>query len=742
MADFSFSDLANQYATARLKPYTDLYNDPQAAITNRVYGDLGLNSPDQTGNIKPKSTTVAYNDDGTHSYTHKFDVAPTDYSLFSQPTQPAEQTRSFAPPVQQPVAQPPQPTGPQVQFVQQANPTPVQTPQPAMQQPAMQQPAPAPVTAPVAPTAVEQPAPAPAPAPVAPTAQLAPPAAGASSEGTAGEAEAQANMQQQQQQEQQPPKTQDEIHHDAVVAARNETNPSQRLSAYSNLLADKTVSPENKALAQRFIAEDYLKERDRAEAEKKIQEATPNDLARYMREKSGKEGSLVKAILYARLGLTDLAQKEQDLISPTVRTGAELLDGKRYTVERNRDGDIVKAFNAQGKSADQTELAQLSANSVGKIAAAKPGAEYKGPNGEIGRVVTVNKPNGMTETYIESNGTRISPEDAKSWKPTSLINANVKSEKTTEETIKRQANQTTELGNRKETSAQITQAHAGGTAFNRAAGSAAGRLGTELGTSVPFAQMGGGGGVRPAAGAATSGVNTGAPAGPVGAGPRVTEPANVARQTEENVPGKPPAYDSTLSPMQNKEIQKNWAAENKKILTDFAPSGGAGKQIVAITTATNHINDDLKPLVSALKLGDYKTANKIAQKFDIWSGGADVTNYNFVAHAVADEVSKTLTNGSAGALGDRQAMEAHFDSIASKQGLDGVIKEAERVMAGKTESLEAQYKRSGRRDFYTNVVSDPRVKEVVDRIRADRNVIGGQAPQGTVKSGARWKEVQ
>ena len=101
MADFSFGDLASQYASARLKPYTDLYNDPQAAITNRVYGDLGLNAPDQTGNIRPKSTTVAYNDDGTHSYTHKFDVAPVDYSLFGGSPQPAEQTRSFAPQVQQ-----------------------------------------------------------------------------------------------------------------------------------------------------------------------------------------------------------------------------------------------------------------------------------------------------------------------------------------------------------------------------------------------------------------------------------------------------------------------------------------------------------------------------------------------------------------------------------------------------------------------------------------------------------------
>ena len=40
------------------------------------------------------------------------------------------------------------------------------------------------------------------------------------------------------------------------------------------------------------------------------------------------------------------------------------------------------------------------------------------------------------------------------------------------------------------------------------------------------------------------------------------------------------------------------------------------------------------------------------------------------------------------------------------------------------------------------MVSDPRVKTVVDRIRAERNVRSGQAPQGTIVSGAKWKEVQ
>jgi hypothetical protein len=642
-----------------------------------------------------------------------------------------------------PVAPTPQPQPvAQAQPAPEAAPAPIvaapvaPTPQPQPQAQPMAQAQSQPVVAPVAPQAVQaqaQPQPAPQAQP-----QLAPAGAGASAEGNAGEAEAQAAMNPFERIAAEK-KTPDELHHDAIVSARNETDPSKRLTAYAGLLADKNVSPENKALANRFIAEDYLKERDKAEAEKKIQEATPNDLARYMKEKP-KEGSLIKAMLYARLGLTDLAQKEQELISPTTRTGAELLDGQRYTVERNRDGDIVRAFNAQGKSADQTEIAQLSANSVGKIAAAKPGAEYKGPNGEIGRVVTVNKPNGATETYIESNGVRISPEDAKSWKPTSLVNANIKSEKTTEETIKRQENQTTEQGKRKETSAQITQAHAGATAFNKAAGGAAGRLGTEMGTTVPFAQMGGGGGgARPPL-SMPGGAPGQPPAAPAGAGAAPgAGPLPTGAQTPR--PGEPPAYNPTLSPMQNREVQKNWASENQKLINNFADSSKpANKAIQALKTSANHISDML-PAIENLQNGKYPTANAISNAFDKATGGSRVTNMEAIGPAVGAEIMKTF-NSAMGTESERKHIADAFDAARSPQQLKDAVKMYEGLMVGKLKPLADDYERTGRKDFWTNIVKDPAVKNMYDRHIAEQNVRNNMPANGTTSTGVKFKVIQ
>ena len=153
----------------------------------------------------------------------------------------------------------------------------------------------------------------------------------------------------------------EDIQQQAVINARNESDPMKRRDSYSKLLADPNVSEGTKAMATRFIAEDFMKQRDIAKANQDIQEATPTDLARYMKDKS-KEGSYVKAILLSRLGLTDLAQKEMELISPTI-TMASAVDseGKKYTVGRNKNGSIVTGFDSAGRSVNQEKLADLSA---------------------------------------------------------------------------------------------------------------------------------------------------------------------------------------------------------------------------------------------------------------------------------------------------------------------------------------------------------------------------------------------
>jgi hypothetical protein len=157
------------------------------------------------------------------------------------------------------------------------------------------------------------------------------------------------------------PLTVDQQNNDFIIAARNETDPAKRRNMFAQIMAREDVNEGSKTLANRLMAEDYLKQRNIAEAEQKIAQATPNDLSRYMRERT-KEGSYVKAVLYARLGLNDLAQKEQELLSPSLKMGSAIdSTGKQYTVERDSKGAIVRGFDDTGKTIGQETLANLSA---------------------------------------------------------------------------------------------------------------------------------------------------------------------------------------------------------------------------------------------------------------------------------------------------------------------------------------------------------------------------------------------
>ena len=156
----------------------------------------------------------------------------------------------------------------------------------------------------------------------------------------------------------------DEQHQQLIIDAHNEKDPVRRQQMLGRLLQDEGVSKENKMMANEILARDYLDVKKTREAEKKVANLKDTDIARYMKDKSV-EGSYVKAILFARLGLNDLARQEQEKINPSVAMGSEIgADGQRYSVVRNKEGFITKAFDTTGKEADDATVASLSANAM------------------------------------------------------------------------------------------------------------------------------------------------------------------------------------------------------------------------------------------------------------------------------------------------------------------------------------------------------------------------------------------
>jgi hypothetical protein len=415
-ASRSLGDIAGAYmnkrvdqAQQRVADVGEMFTDPQAALEKRLGMTGGAVDTEPTP-VKQTITT----DPTTGEQKMKIEGSVRDLSAANPltPTVSGPAVPTAMPPAAEPQAAPQQ-TAPQAQAQPMARPTPV--------------PAQLPAAGPIDPNAprpdigqVPTPGPgvqvagapgAPMPAvPVAPTTMAAAPAGGqtpaavadASGASVAQIAEARADTTPEQRQQQ------------AVIDAKNEKDPARRRQMFAQLIADQSVSEGTKTLANRFMAEEYMKQQDVAQANRKIEEATPTDLARYMREQK-KEGSYVKAILLSRLGLNRLADQEMELINPTLSMTNMVDDkGNRYSVETDKNGKIRRAFDTNGKSAGQEEIAKLQAAGGTLKGVEVEAGIFKDPTGGVsGSFVLERRPGGSQYREVGSNRIATSEESAK-----------------------------------------------------------------------------------------------------------------------------------------------------------------------------------------------------------------------------------------------------------------------------------------------------------------------------------------
>jgi len=202
---------------------------------------------------------------------------------------------------------------------------------------------------------------------------------------------------------------------------------------------------------------------------------------------------------------------------------------------------------------------------------------------------------------------------------------------------------------------------------------------------------------KPAAASATQ-----APTAPT----QGTTPGQVASQDLS----KPPAYDNALSPLANKELQKNWAANRKKITTDFI-TGKQGQTVQSLNVAVDHL-DTLADAAKALNNGDVKLFNQVANAYSKNTGEPAVTDFNALKTIVGSEVAKAVAGG-ATALGDREEIRAEINAASSEKQLLSAINKYQRLMAGQVNGLRQTYVSSGlpAEDFDNKLL--PRTKKVL-----------------------------
>ena len=165
---------------------------------------------------------------------------------------------------------------------------------------------------------------------------------------------------------------------------------------------------------RKAASEQHLKQledaRDQKKAEKDVTKAletgNTSDFAR-MLQKESKEGSYVKAYLFARLGLNKLADEEQQKLGAGNSWQSVMgPNGERATINFDGNGLPIAGYNAEGKKLNGDDLAKLSSGRIQTKGAQAGSTLYQDPvtKESLSKVDTLQGP-----VYFNTKGERVLP---------------------------------------------------------------------------------------------------------------------------------------------------------------------------------------------------------------------------------------------------------------------------------------------------------------------------------------------
>ena len=151
-----------------------------------------------------------------------------------------------------------------------------------------------------------------------------------------------------------------------------------------------------------------------------------------------------------------------------------------------------------------------------------------------------------------------------------------------------------------------------------------------------------------------------------------------------------------------------------KAIKDFG-TGPQGVKVVAFNTAIDHL-DTLSKLGDAMKNGDIRIFNTVANALGVQAGQPMATMYNQAAKIVGSEISKAVVP-TAGTGKEREETANAFSAAMSPDQLQGADTVAKRLMGGQLASLEQQYKRTTKRSDFADQLLSPAAKAAYTAIR-------------------------
>ena len=170
--------------------------------------------------------------------------------------------------------------------------------------------------------------------------------------------------------------------------------------ALMKLSSDDNTPEWMKERSRNRAADIITQQREMKNAQEKLAEATPTDLAKYMREKST-GGSWLKAIFYASIGAKSLAQAEGAKLGIGTEKIVTDANGRSHIVKVSSNGTPLEGYSADtGKKMTAEEMVAAIGGGAGqdknKVSTSaeqyqdKEGNIYRSQSDERGRLVTKN----------------------------------------------------------------------------------------------------------------------------------------------------------------------------------------------------------------------------------------------------------------------------------------------------------------------------------------------------------------
>jgi hypothetical protein len=179
-------------------------------------------------------------------------------------------------------------------------------------------------------------------------------------------------------------------------------------------------------------------------------------------------------------------------------------------------------------------------------------------------------------------------------------------------------------------------------------------------------------------------------------------------------------------------------AENKALGNFYG--GQEGRSVRSINVAIAHL-DTLSDLADALKGGDTKIIQRIANTVAAETGQPAPVEFNLAKQIVGDEINKAIVPG-AGGQSERQSLAEQLNAANSPEQLAGAIKTAQQLLAGQTAGLKQQFTGStGLSGTQFDALLMDRTKQVLGTDAADagkaRPTAPAAAPAATLPDTAR-----